>query len=46
MTAPVPPVTSPPETRRPISEDWLATLTGLALLLLVLAGVITKAIVP
>ncbi len=46
MTAPVPPVTPPPETRPPISEDWLATLAGLALLLLVLAGVITKALVP
>ncbi len=29
-----------------ISEDWLATIVGLAVVALVLAGVITKAIVP
>lgn len=29
-----------------IGEDWLATITGLALLLLVLAGVIGKGMVP
>lgn len=32
--------------RRTLNEDWAATITGLALILLVLAGVITKAIVP
>ena len=46
MTAPVPSVTPPTETRPRISEDWLATITGLVLLLLVLVGVITRAIVP
>jgi hypothetical protein len=29
-----------------ISEDWLATIIGLGLLVLVLAGVITKGMVP
>lgn len=32
--------------RRTLNEDWAATITGLVLILLVLAGVITKAIVP
>ena len=29
-----------------LSEDWLATLVGLALLLLVLAGVVVKGMIP
>ena len=29
-----------------LSEDWLATITGLVILALVLAGVITKAMIP
>lgn len=32
--------------RSAISEDWAATIVGLLLLVLVLAGVITKAMVP
>ena len=32
--------------RLAISEDWAATIVGLVLLILVLAGVITKAMVP
>jgi hypothetical protein len=32
--------------RRAISEDWAATIVGLVLLILVLAGVITRAMVP
>ncbi len=46
MTAPVPSPTPSHDNPPRISEDWLATLTGLALLLLVIVGVITKAIVP
>ena len=29
-----------------VNEDWAATIAGLVLLLLVLAGVITKGMVP
>ena len=43
-TAPEP--TAPPPRGFPISEDWLATLVGLALLLLVLAGVIRAGVIP
>lgn len=32
--------------RRAINEDWLATIVGLILVFLVLAGVITNALVP
>lgn len=32
--------------RRAINEDWAATILGLALLLLTLAGVIGKGLVP
>jgi hypothetical protein len=32
--------------RRAITEDWAATILGLALLLLTLAGVIGKGMVP
>jgi len=38
---------APPEPSRPIlSEDWLATIGGLVILVLVLAGVITKGMIP
>lgn len=38
---------APAATRRgAISEDWLATITGLVLLALVLAGVLTRAMIP
>lgn len=36
----------PTRTRGFITEDWAATVLGLLLVVLVLAGVITKAIVP
>ena len=29
-----------------INEDWAATIVGLVLLILVLAGVITKSVIP
>jgi hypothetical protein len=32
--------------RRKISEDWIATVVGLVLMLLAIAGVITKAMIP
>lgn len=32
--------------RRAISEDWAATIVGLVLVALVLAGVITKGLIP
>lgn len=32
--------------RRSINEDWLATIVGLVLLVLVLIGVIGKGLVP
>lgn len=36
-----------PATSGPLlSEDWIATITGLTLLILVLAGVITKGMIP
>jgi hypothetical protein len=44
-----PPVTSPEVAGgggRRINEDWAATIVGLALVVLVLAGVIGKALVP
>jgi hypothetical protein len=34
------------EARRKISEDWIATVVGLVLMLLAIAGVITKAMIP
>ena len=37
---------SPARSGPMISEDWLATIVGLSLLMLVLAGVITKGMVP
>ena len=39
---PVPPASSGPMP----SEDWIATIAGLVILALVLAGVITKGMVP
>jgi hypothetical protein len=41
---------SPPEvsrlTRIALNEDWAATIVGLLLLVLILAGVVTKGLVP
>jgi hypothetical protein len=42
QAAPADPVRSGP----PINEDWAATLVGLALVVLVLAGVIGKGLIP
>jgi hypothetical protein len=39
---PAPPAATGPR----ISEDWLATIIGLGILVLVLVGVITKGMVP
>jgi hypothetical protein len=33
-------------TRRAISEDWAATIFGLILLVLVLAGILTDGLIP
>lgn len=33
-------------TRRAISEDWAATLIGLVLVALVLAGIVTDGLIP
>ncbi len=35
-----------PAPRWRVNEDWAATVVGLVLLLLVLAGVITKGMIP
>jgi len=44
------PAGSSPQVRRVqlvhLSEDWLATVVGLVLLVLVLTGVVTDAVVP
>lgn len=40
------PLTVTAANRRAISEDWLATLVGLVLVALVLAGVITDGLIP
>ena len=37
---------APPTRARPINEDWTATILGLALLVLALAGVIPEGLVP
>jgi hypothetical protein len=38
---------APAQPVRPkISEDWIATVVGLVLMLLAIAGVITKAMIP
>lgn len=37
---------APPTSGPLLSEDWVATITGLTLLILVLAGVITKGMIP
>lgn len=49
--APGPTTTAEPQTvaaanRRAISEDWAATIVGLILVALVLAGVITDGLIP
>lgn len=44
--APSDPPTVAAANRRAISEDWLATLVGLVLVALVLAGVITDGLIP
>ena len=36
----------PPIPPRRISEDWLATVVGLGLLVLVLLGILTRSIIP
>jgi hypothetical protein len=50
MVQPTPTETAAPpiETawRRSINEDWLATIVGLLLIALVLAGIIGKGLVP
>ena len=40
------PAPTPAGRSLPISEDWLATLIGLGLLVLVLGGVIVKGMIP
>ncbi len=40
------PTTAPPTGHRGLDEDWIATITGLVLLLLVLVGVIPTGLVP
>lgn len=44
--SPVEPPSVAAATRRAISEDWAATIVGLALLFLVLAGIITGEMIP
>ena len=44
--APDEPPAAPAAGRFPIGEDWLATLVGLGLVVLVLLGVVTKAMIP
>ena len=34
------------ERRRPVNEDWAATIVGLAILLVVLLGLVPKGLVP
>ena len=50
MVQPTPAETAAPPieaaSRRSINEDWLATIVGLVLIALVLAGVIGKGLVP
>jgi hypothetical protein len=50
MVQPTPTDTTAPPietvSRRAINEDWLATIVGLVLLALVLAGVIGKGLIP
>jgi hypothetical protein len=36
----------PPIPPRRISEDWLATMVGLGLLVLVLLGILTRSMIP
>lgn len=44
--APEPVAGAGPDPRRRLSEDWIATALGLALLALVLTGVLTDGLVP
>lgn len=44
MSAPSP--DHPPARRLVLNEDWLATLTGLALLVLILADILPGRLVP
>lgn len=44
-TTPDPPTVSA-ASRRAISEDWAATLAGLILVALVLAGILTDGLIP
>ena len=44
--APDPLPAAPGAIRLPIGEDWLATLVGLALVVFVLLGIVTKALIP
>lgn len=46
LNPPDAPITVAAANRRAISEDWLATLVGLVLVALVLAGVITDGLIP
>ncbi len=50
MVQPTPAETAAPTietaSRRSIIEDWLATIVGLVLIALVLAGVIGKGLIP
>ncbi|WP_269821857.1 hypothetical protein [Nocardia asteroides] len=43
MSSPAP---QQPERRFPLNEDWLATIVGLVLLVLILAGVVPGWLVP
>ena len=45
-TATAGPPTIAAATRRAISEDWAATVVGLVLLALVLAGILTDGLIP
>ena len=44
--APAAPPVEPPPTGLRINEDWAATVVGLVLVVLVLAGVIGKGLIP
>lgn len=50
ITADPPSTAAPPSvaaaTRRAISEDWAATVVGLVILALVLAGILTDGLIP
>ncbi|MGK2849617.1 MAG: hypothetical protein ACSLFN_01710 [Candidatus Limnocylindrales bacterium] len=46
LAPPAEPITVAAANRRAISEDWAATLVGLVLVALVLAGVISDGLIP